>query len=266
MCACIKQISVNNFNWDTSFILFKFKFIFNLVCTECCHGGAKKKKQLQSIKRKQCGAREFARVFQVDETQIQTILKNVHGILKQFKDKDPGQHKRKIRKTGNEEINKLTWEWFKDVTACRLPVSGPLLQERALKFATDLVNNDFKASNGWLDSFCWRHNIAFVTRCGKSGNVDNAIVDDWKQKLPSLLEGYDPKDVFNMDKKGLFFQQSEKYFFKTLSERREKCRGGRKVKLRMAVSLCSSVLGEKVKPLVIWKYTNTRCFKGIQKD
>ena len=69
-----------------------------------------------------------------------------------------------------------------------------------------------------------------------------------------------------MDKKGLFFQQSEKYFFKTLSERREKCRGGRKVKLRMAVSLCSSVLGEKVKPLVIWKYTNTRYFKGIKKD
>ena len=81
-------------------------------------------------------------------------MKNVHGILKQFKDKGPGQHKRKIRKTGNEEINKLTWEWFKDVTACRLPVSGPLLQERALKFATDLGNNDFKASNGWLDSFC----------------------------------------------------------------------------------------------------------------
>ena len=125
--------------------------------------------------------------------------------------------------------------------------------------------NNFKVSNGWLDSFCWRHNIAFVTRCDKSGDVDNAIVDDWKQKLPSLL-GYDPKDVFNMDKKGFFFQQSEKYFFKTLSERREKCRGGKKVNLRMAVSLCSSVLGEKVKPLVIWKYTSTRRFEGIQKD
>ena len=53
-----------------------------------------------------------------------------------------------MRKTGIEEINKLTWEWFKDVTARKLPVSGPLLQERALKFATDLGNNYFKASNG----------------------------------------------------------------------------------------------------------------------
>ena len=83
-----------------------------------------------SIKRKQCGARELARVFQVGVTQMQTILKNEHGILKQFKDHDPGECKRKIRKTGNEEINKLTWAWFKDVTALKLPVCGPLLQER----------------------------------------------------------------------------------------------------------------------------------------
>ena len=110
--------------------------------------------KVQVIKHKkktQCGARELARVFQVGKTQIQTILKNKHGILKQFKDNDLGESK---RKTGNEEINKLTWAWFKDVTAQKLPVCGQLLQERVLKFATDLRNNDFKASNGWLDSFC----------------------------------------------------------------------------------------------------------------
>ena len=75
-------------------------------------------------------------------------MKNEHRILKQFEKNDPGEYKKKIRKTGIEEINKLTWEWFKDVTARKLPVSGPLLQERALKFATDLGNNCFKASNG----------------------------------------------------------------------------------------------------------------------
>ena len=69
-----------------------------------------------------------------------------------------------------------------------------------------------------------------VRRCGESGNVDNEIVDDWKQKLPSLLEGYDPKNMFNMDKTGLFF-----------------------------------MLVEKVNPLVIWRYANPHCFKGIKK-
>ena len=107
---------------------------------------------------------------------------------------------------------------------------GPLLQEQALKVATDLRNNNFKASNVWLDSFRWWRDIAFIRTCGESGDVDNAIVNDWKQKLLSLL-GHDPKDVFNMDETGLFF-----------------------------------MLGEKVNPLVIWRHANPRCFKGIKKD
>ena len=54
---------------------------------------------------------------------------------------------------------------------------------------------------------------AFTEGTTYSGHPDNAIVDDWKQKLTSLLEGYDPwkqkltsllegydpKDIFNMD-------------------------------------------------------------------
>ena len=64
-----------------------------------------------------------------------------------------------------------------------------------------------------------------------------------------------------MDETELFFPQSEN---KTLFER-VKCSGGKKVKLRMRVSLCSSLLGEKVKSLVIWRYPNPRCFKDIKK-
>ena len=34
----------------------------------------------------------------------------------------------------------------------------------------------------------------------------------------------------------------------------------------MTVSLRSSMLGQKVKPLLTWKHANPRCFKGIKKD
>ena len=36
-------------------------------------------------------------LFQVGKTQIQTILKNEHRILKRFEGNDPGERKRKIK-------------------------------------------------------------------------------------------------------------------------------------------------------------------------
>jgi hypothetical protein len=37
-------------------------------------------------------------------------------------------------------------------------------------------------------------------------DVDDAVVSDWLTKLPSICEGYEPKDIFNMDETGLFYQ------------------------------------------------------------
>ena len=65
--------------------------------------------------------RELAKVFQDGKTQIQRNLNNEHGILKQSEDNDPGKHKRKIRKTGNREINKLTWDGLKMLQLASLP-------------------------------------------------------------------------------------------------------------------------------------------------
>ena len=53
----------------------------------------------------------------------------------------------------------------------KLPISGPMLQEKALQFAIS----------------------------GEKADVNIAVVEDWKEKLPTLLEGYNPCDIFNMD-------------------------------------------------------------------
>ncbi|XP_070581288.1 tigger transposable element-derived protein 4-like [Ptychodera flava] len=206
------------------------------------------------------GSRKLAERYGVGRTQIQSILKRKAEVLEDFESNAPGERKRKIRKTGNEEINALTWEWFKDAVARKIPVSGPLLQERALSFAKDLSVDDFKASNGWLDSFRRRHNIGFSVMSGESGDVDNGIVADWKKKLPSLLEGYEPRDVYNMDETGLFFRSTAN---KTLFVKGEECRGGKKSKERLTVALCANMVGDKEQPLVIGKSQKPRCFKNI---
>jgi len=87
----------------------------------------------------------------------------------------------------------------------KINVIGPLLKEQALKFASDLKIEIFKASNGWPSLFFNRHNIVFGKMSGER-DVDDAVVSDWLTKLPSICEGYEPKDIFNMDETGLFYQ------------------------------------------------------------
>jgi hypothetical protein len=47
---------------------------------------------------------------------------------------------------------------------------------------------------------------------GERGDVDDAVVSDWLTKLPSICEGYEPKDIFKMDETGLFYRK-DLYFF-----------------------------------------------------
>ena len=78
----------------------------------------------------------------------------------------------------------------------KFPISAPMLQEKALKFAKDLGNTEFKASNGWYESFRKCNNIAFYVESGEKADFD-VVVEDSKEKLLTLLVGYNPCDIFN---------------------------------------------------------------------
>ena len=64
----------------------------------------------------------------------------------------------------------------------KLTISGPMLQEKALQFAKDLDNTEFRGSNGWLKSFRTRNNIAFYTKSGDKADVGIAVVEDMENK------------------------------------------------------------------------------------
>jgi hypothetical protein len=81
--------------------------------------------------------------------------------------------------------------------------------------------------------------------------------------LGTLVANYKPEDVFNADKTGLFFRTLPD---KTLGVKGEACKGGKLAKERVTVLLTCSSTGEKLKPLVIGKAKNPRCFKNINID
>ena len=168
----------------------------------------------------------------VRKTLIPSILKNQDKILHELETNEPFSKQRSACKTGKEEINILTWEWFKDWVKKKLLISGPMLQEKA----------EFKASIGWLESFCMHNNIAPYIKSGENADAHVAIVEDWKEVLPTLLEGYNPCGIFNMDETGLFFRTNED---KTLHHKDQECSGNKKVNIWWIISLCANMVSDK---------------------
>ena len=85
----------------------------------------------------------------------------------------------------------------------------------------------------------------------------------WKERLGSIIPGYEMQDIWNMDETDCFYRA---LLDKSLSEKAKKSKGGKKLTERLTVAFFVSATGERRKPVVIGKYANARCLKNINKD
>jgi hypothetical protein len=80
-------------------------------------------------------------------------------------------------------------------------------------------------------------------------DLSKEAVANWNAKLPSIVDGYEPKDFTNGDKIGVFFHVLPS---KTLCL---KSSDGKVYEQRLTVFLCGVMTGVLEKPLVTWKVT-----------
>lgn len=178
------------------------------------------------------------------KTQIQNIIKRKQEWIREFECNTPLARKRKTRKTCYEELNSLLFEWFKDYATTLLPITGPMLQEKAREIAALLGLDEFKASNGWLESFRKRNNILFGKIPEEPPFLTENSEIDWKLQLPKICANYSARDIFNMDEAGLLFKTST-----TSNQENNYCESEEQITLL----LCCNALGEKEMPMMIGK-------------
>lgn len=85
-------------------------------------------------------------------------------------------------------------------------LTGPMLQGKAKRPSEELGDSEFTMSNGWLDRFKKRFNIRSKVISGEAGGVREEIVTSWQERLPNILSGYSPENIFNKDETGQFFE------------------------------------------------------------
>lgn len=209
------------------------------------------------------GIEDLKKKYKCGKTAVYDIIKNKSKILDEYLSVQNVDVKNKQRHSKFEKVNELTFDWLTQALSKNLPVSGTLLQEKAKGIAYENGFNEFKASNGWLEAFKQRHKLTFSVVCGDSNDVEQAPVDNFLDLLPDLIAGYKPEDIANCDETAFFFRAIPK---KTLHKKGEKCFGGKHSKERLTVLLCCFADGTFLKPLVIGKSENPRCFKNIKKQ
>lgn len=201
---------------------------------------------------------DIANKFGIPASTLATILKSKD---KFSEDSGLNINSKRLKSCVFKDVEECVLKWLKQCRDKKIPIGGPILQEKAQRFAVELGHEGFRASNGWLQNFKKRNEVVFRKICGESGSVNEQVCDDWKDKLAELTTGYDPEDTFNADETGLFYKCLPD---KTLSFKSDKCNGGKNSKLRLTVLLGTNCTGTyKLKPLIIGKYQKPRCFKNV---
>ena len=191
---------------------------------------------------------------------MQNILKKT-SILDLFESNN-GRSEQKRQRTGKySDVNDAVWDWHVMCRNSNIPVSGIMLQEEALLIAEKLGIDGFTASNGWLAAFKRQHNICNMSVAGEEGDVRPEIVESWSERAREITRGWKAEAVWNMDETGSFWRGLPE---KSLSERGQRCRGGKKAKQRNTWTFFVNAAGKKEDPIVIGKSEKPRCFKNLK--
>ncbi|GBN38579.1 Tigger transposable element-derived protein 6 [Araneus ventricosus] len=143
-------------------------------------------------------------MFQILASTLSTILENRQTVVENEANFGPKQ--KIVRLCQYDDLDKAMLKWIRGIRDRNRPISGTLMQEKAVEFSKTLGYPDFKASAGWLDKFKKLHGLTQKSIYGESEDVPEEVCDCWMQKIPDILQEFSPQNIFNADETGLFFK------------------------------------------------------------
>lgn len=197
-------------------------------------------------RKKQC---DVAKEYNVTPAAITNILKHKQNILKH---QEGGYYNGKAKRMNPikfKDIDAALFLWLQEMLVMNVPINGPILQEKAMDFARQFGNHEFRASQGWLTKFKQRHGVVCKHVCSEASYVNPELMGAWLMTtVPALLARFPSNDVYSVAEAGIFFQMLPN---QTLTLKNEKCKDGQDSKSRITTVLCANMTGSDKRELLI---------------
>lgn len=180
---------------------------------------------------------------------------------------ESGIKKRKTMLKGkHKDVEEALFLWHEHLRGKGLPVTGPILKEKALQFNVLLGDDsEFTASDGWLDRWKKRFGIRQITISGEALSADREAVPLFKDYLVKIIqeEELSEEQLYNCDETGLNYKMLPT---KTLASKKEAAAPGyKKSKERVTILACSNATGNhKLRLTLIGKSKKPRAFKKLK--
>lgn len=203
--------------------------------------------------------KQLSEQFGIGLSTVSDILSKKNDYIAQLAQAPSCSRQRLVKKSEFGLLNDALYEWFGKARSKGIPISGPLLQEKAVQLAQTAQIANFSASNGWLEKWKLSFNIKSFRFSGEKGDADVDAADEFKRSFPLLVAEYTKENIFNADEFGLLYRCLPD---RTLAVAGSRCVGGKQQKDRVTVFIAASSTGEKLKPIVIGKAQRPRALKN----
>lgn len=224
-----------------------------------------KKMEIIDLLKKGATSTSLMNKYGVAKSTIFAIKKQQRNIRSTTANTFSGSGKRKTLRSGEFiKMERALYKWFLKNRERNAPMSSNILKTKAKFFYEKIYKKtDFKASDGWFQNFKKRFGIRILKICGEKLSSQAELVEPFLKKLANKIKELDliPDQLYNADETGLYWKLLPD---KTYVSSAEKSAPGRKIpKQRLTFLACTNATGlHKIKPLVIGKAQNPRCFKN----
>ena len=214
--------------------------------------------------------KEVAQRFKVGKTTLYDIKRQKNKIYETLANRGKRLKKnyvsspKRMKSTKYPLIDKMVYKWYIGQRNVGQPISGKNIMFAAQELAKNLDGyENFQASQGWLNKFRNRHNLAFRTVSGEAASADVEALDRFRQDFLGLIVEQNLlwSQVYNADETGVFWKAAPK---RTMAHRYDRDVRGRKMcKNHFSTMVGTSGDGSHhLKAMVVGHFKKPCCYKN----